>query len=199
MGISFSWNTTEKPGLAALQALRSREHCLNMSLPPRSWNVPWSEKLNMVEVKLKKIMSSVVLHPPFTAVGGLEEMFPILSSPRLNQFTQGALRLPLWVRLRESKLLSQRKRQRNSNTYPPCQTATLPQNLLPPSSHSFLPRSPSFSTIKENQTLNESKSPKVNTLTLNIISSTDFSKDKMPKVWKSFRNRAFPFLAIPPY
>ena len=63
----------------------------------------------------------------------------------------------------------------------------------------FLPRSPSFSTIKENQTLNESKSPKVNTLTLNIISSTDFSKDKMPKVWKSFRNRAFPFLAIPSY
>ena len=91
----------------------------------------------------------MVLYPPFTAVRGLEEMFPILSSPRLNQFTQGALRLPLWVRLRESKLLSQRKRQRNSNTYPPCQTATLPHNLLPPSSHSFLPRSPSFSTIKE--------------------------------------------------
>ena len=73
----------------------------------------------------------MVLYPPFTAVRGLEEMFPILSSPRLNQFTQGALRLPLWVRLRESKLLSQRKRQRNSNTYPPCQTATLPHNFLP--------------------------------------------------------------------
>ena len=75
METSFSWNTTEKPGLAALQALSSQENYLNMSLPPRSWNVPWSEKLNMVEVKLKKIMSSVVLRPPFTAVGGLEEMF----------------------------------------------------------------------------------------------------------------------------
>ena len=137
METSFSWNTTEKPGLAALQGLSFQEHYLNMSLPPRSWNGPWSEKLNMVEVKLKTIMSSVVLHPPFTAVGSLEEMFPIISFPRLNQLTQGALRLPLWVRLRESKLLSQRKRQRNSNTYPPCQTATSPHNSLPPSSHSL--------------------------------------------------------------
>ena len=40
------------------------------------------------------MMSSVVLHPPSTAVGGLEEMFPILPSPRLNQLTRGALRLP---------------------------------------------------------------------------------------------------------
>ena len=95
METSFSWNTTEKPGLAALQGLSFQEHYLNMSLPPRSWNVPWSEKLNMVEVKLKTIMSSMVLHPPFTAVGSLEEMFPIISFPRLNQLTQGALRLPL--------------------------------------------------------------------------------------------------------
>ena len=43
-----------KPGLAALQALSSREQCLNMPLPPRSWNVPWSKELNMVEAKLKK-------------------------------------------------------------------------------------------------------------------------------------------------
>lgn len=53
-------------------------------------------------------------------------MFPILSSPRIKQLAQGALRLPPWVRFRESKFLPQRKRQRNSNTYPPCQTATSP-------------------------------------------------------------------------
>ena len=93
MEINVSWSATKKPGLAALQALSSQEYCLNMPLPSRSWNVPWSKELNMVEAK-PKMMSSVVLHPPSTAVGGLEEMFPILSSPRLNQLAQGALRLP---------------------------------------------------------------------------------------------------------
>ena len=77
----------------------------------------------------------MALHPPSTALRSLEEIFPIISSPRPKPINSDALRLLLWVRLRESKLLSQRKRQRNSNNYPPCQTATLPHNLLPPSSH----------------------------------------------------------------
>ena len=54
METSFGWSTAKKPGLAALQALSSQEHCLTMPLPHRSWNVPWSKELNMVEAKLKK-------------------------------------------------------------------------------------------------------------------------------------------------
>lgn len=81
METGFGWSTTKKPGLAALQALSSREHCLTTPLPSRSWNVPWSKKLNMVEAKLKNHVS-IVLDPPSTEVGGLEEMLPILSFPR---------------------------------------------------------------------------------------------------------------------
>ena len=69
--------------------------------------------------------------------------------------------------------------------------ATPPHNLLPPSSH------PSKVTLLPHQgkpnTQHKSKSPKVNTSALDILSSTDFSKDKVPKVWKSFWNSAFPF------
>ena len=88
METSFGWSTTKKPGLAALQALSSREHCLTMPLPSRSWNVPWSKKLNMVEAKLKNHVS-IVLDPPSTEVGGLEEMLPILSSPRPKPIDSG--------------------------------------------------------------------------------------------------------------
>ena len=167
-----------------------------MPLPSRSWNVPWSKKLNMMEAKLKNHIS-IVLDPPSTEVGGLEEMLPILSSPRPKPIDSGCTGLPPWVRLRESKFLSQRKRQRNGNTYPPCQTAAPPHNLLPPSSHPL--KVPFFLGSlfhHQGKSINKFKLTKLNTLGLNVISFTDFSKDKMLKVWKSFRNRAFPFLAI---
>ena len=92
-------------------------------------------------------MSSVVLNPLSTEVGGLEEMLPLLSSPRPKPIDSGCTEASPWVRLRESKFLSPRKRQRNGNTYPTCQTATLPHKLLPLSSH---PWKVPFFTIKEN-------------------------------------------------
>ena len=56
-----------------------------MSLPARSWNVPQSQKLNMAEVKLKKKKKNdapVVCHQPHIEGAGLEEVLPIVSSPR---------------------------------------------------------------------------------------------------------------------
>ena len=135
METGFGRSTTKKPGLSALQALSSWEHCLTMSLPYRSQNVPWSKKLNMVEAKLK-IHVSVVLDPPSTEVGGLEEMFPILPSPRLNQLTQGALRLPPWVKLREASLFL---REKGKETATPTYLAKQP---LHPTTYFLCPVTP---------------------------------------------------------
>ena len=117
METSFGWSTTKKPGLAALQPLSSREHCLTMPLPSRSWNVPWSKKLNMVEAKLKNDVfrgSPSTIHcrwfgrnvpsPPFT---------------RLNQLKQGALRLLPWIRLREASFfLKEKGKETATPTHP---------------------------------------------------------------------------------
>ena len=55
-----------------------------MYLPARSWGVPQSQKLNMAEVKLKKKKNDapVVCHQPHIKGAGLEEMLPIVSSPK---------------------------------------------------------------------------------------------------------------------
>ena len=139
-------------------------------------------------------MSSLVLDPPSTKLVIWKKCYQSSLPQGLNQLTQGALRLPPWVRLRESKFLSQRKRQRNGNTYSPCQTATPPHNLLPLSSHPL--KAPFFLgplLHHQGKSFNKSKLPKLNALGRNIISSTDFSKDKMSKVWKSFRTGLFLF------
>ena len=118
-------NQLQKPGLAALQALSSLEHCLTMSLPSRSWNVPWSEKLNMVEVKLKNHVfhsSPSTIHCSWWFGRNIpNHLFP-KAKPIDSECTEASTL---------SKLLSERKRQRNSNTYPPCQTATSPPQLTP--------------------------------------------------------------------
>lgn len=75
---------TKKPGWGGAQAPGPIRLCAIMSLPTRSWNVPQSQKLNMAEVKLKKKKNDapVVCHQPHIEGAGLEEVLPIVSSPR---------------------------------------------------------------------------------------------------------------------
>ena len=46
-------------------------HCVTMSLPSKSWDVPWNQA--------KKQFSSMVRRQPHTEGAGLEEMLPIIS------------------------------------------------------------------------------------------------------------------------
>ena len=56
------------------QGLSPKGHCVNMSLPSRSWAVPWNQA--------KKQFLSVACHQPLVEGAGLEEMLPIISSLR---------------------------------------------------------------------------------------------------------------------
>ena len=68
------WNITKKPGWGGSQGLSPEGHCVNMSLPSRSWAVPWNQA--------KKQFLSVACHQPLVEGAGLEEMLPIISSLR---------------------------------------------------------------------------------------------------------------------